>query len=135
MARTLTFLGQTLGDGVVKIEPAVRPMTEPAILTGLFAEAAQVSSESRNLIYVLAVTCHLKKADELLFAERVIEIQEFAGLTGQMQIKEGATVKLRWNDCTLDAVPPPPVLAGFGGRFVAEWALTFIGSSRPEPVS
>lgn len=132
MAKTLTFRGQALGDGEVKIESDTRPATPLAILTGLFAENAQVSSESRNLLYALIVTIFMKKADEVLFAQRVVEIQELAGLSGQMLIKDGATTKIRWNDCILAEVPRAEVQDGFGGRWTPQWQVTFVGSSRPE---
>ena len=132
MERTLTFRNEQIGDGNVAVVPGTAPVTPPAILPALFATNAQISSESRNLLHALTVVIHMTRADEIAFAKRAIQIQQLVGLSGQLLIKEGSTVKVRWNDCYLAEAPSAEVAEGFGGRFTPGWRLTFWGSLPPE---
>ena len=132
MERTLHFRGVQFADGVVKIEPALAPQTALGILSGLYFEAASVVSDSRNLLYALEVTVHNKEASELAFARAALTLQQYAGLSGLMQVKDGATVKINWVECWLMAAPKPDVLEGFGGRFTPAWVFTFVGPEAPE---
>ncbi|MCC6359343.1 MAG: hypothetical protein IT450_11425 [Phycisphaerales bacterium] len=132
MARTLTFRNETLGDGGVMILPGTAPATPPAVLSALFSENARISSESRNLVHALTFAVHMTKADEIAFARRAMQIQMLAGLAGQLLYRDGATTKVRWNDCILAEAPQVDVPEGFGGRFTPGWRLTFWGSLPPE---
>jgi hypothetical protein len=126
LARTLWYRGFQVGDGVVKIEPGLAPQTPPGIQTALFFDTAEVVSQSHNYLYKLTVHVHLKKADELAFSAAAEDLQELAGVSGTLEIRDGSTVKRRWS-CTLMPVGEPDVLDGFGGRFTASWPLLLCG--------
>ncbi|MBE7507804.1 MAG: hypothetical protein HS101_16175 [Planctomycetia bacterium] len=132
MARILTFRNETLGDGGVMILPATAPATPPAVLTSLFSDNAQISSESRNLLHALTVSVYMVKSDEIALAKRAMQIQMLVGLSGAMLVKVDGVSKVRWNDCILADAPQVEVPEGFGGRFTPGWRLTFWGSLPPE---
>lgn len=132
MATRLMFQGSQIGDGIVRMPPATAPQTPPAVLTGLFAERAQVVALSRNLLSVLRVGVWLKRADEVALAEACMDVQLLVGHSGRMEIFDGSTRVVDWPECVLSEAPEPDVLDGFGGRFVREWMLTFIGGESPE---
>lgn len=132
MATHLIFRGVQLGDGITRLPPATAPQTPPAVLAGLFAERAQVVALSRNVLFVQRVGLWLKRGDEVALAAAVMDIQQLAGLDGRLEIFDGAVRVVDWAECILSESPEPEVLEGFGGRFVREWMLTFIGGEPPE---
>lgn len=132
MATHLMFRGVQLGDGITRLPPATAPQTPPAVLSGLFAERAQVVAISRNLLFVQRVGVWLKRGDEVALAAAVLDIQQLAGLAGRLEIFAGSSRVVDWPDCVLSDAPEPELLDGFGGRFVREWMLSFIGGEAPE---
>lgn len=132
MATHLVFRGVQLGDGIVRMPPASAPQTPPAVLSGLLAEAAQVVAVSRNLLHTLRVGVWMRRADEVALAAAVMDVQLLAGLAGRLEIYSGAGRVVDWPECVLGDAPQPDVLDGFGGRFVREWTLSFIGEHSPE---
>lgn len=132
MATRLLFQGSQIGDGIVRMPPATVAQTPPAVLVGLFAERAQVVALSRNLLSALRVGVWIKRADEVALAAACMDVQGLVGLSGRMEILDGSSRVVDWPECVLSEVPEPDVLDGFGGRFVREWMLTFIGSAPPD---
>ena len=97
MATHLMFRGVQLGDGITRLPPATAPQTPPAVLSGLFAERAQVVAISRNLLFVQRVGVWLKRGDEVALAAAVLDIQQLAGLAGRLEIFAGSSrVVARW---------------------------------------
>lgn len=134
MATRLMFRGSQIGDGIVRMPPATAPQTPPAVLTGIFAERAQVVAISRNLLSVLRVIVWINRADEVALAAACMDIQLLVGLSGRLEIFDDGTSTrvVDWPECVLSEAPEPDVLDRFGGRFVREWMLTFTGGERPE---
>lgn len=131
MARTLHFLGQQIGTGLVQVTTAHAAATPAAVLTGLFQTHARVVSESINLVFTLRPVVYHRAADEIAFAAFAHAIQSLLGMTGLMEIKEGSTVKIRFEPATLLEAGEPQVAEAFGGRFTRAWALAFTGAAAP----
>ena len=129
MARTLKFGTDQLGTQIVKIVPATAPQTPPVIGVGVFFDSGLVASQQRNLIYRVTVFVAYKAADELIFAANSDLLQRLLGLQKNVGIYDGGTLKAQGVNWFFEDAPPPDTLPGFGGRFIAEWPLTFVGQA------
>lgn len=132
MARQLYFRNVAIGTHFIAMPPAATLVTPPGILPGVFQPKAAVSSLSRNLLYKMTMTIALKAATEVAFAEAAMAIQEYQGLTGLLEVRDGGSTPLTWRDAVFFGAPAPSILPGFGGLFTAEWPLDFVSSLRPE---
>ena len=129
MAQILKFRNQQIGDHLIKEEPATVLATPVAVGTGLFADVALLNADSRNLIYQTVITVSLVRADPFLFNRVARLILELQGLSGRVELYDGASLKVSGDDWFFLSAPRPDKLPGFGGRFIPEWPLLFAGSS------
>jgi hypothetical protein len=133
MARQLYFMGQRVGDNIVKIVPDNSAQTPPSRHTGLFQQFTSVNADSINIQRCIRVSIDMSKDNEVRFAREVDKIQRLTGQRGDVEIRDGGlSTPLRMNDWLLDQAGPPNVPGGFGGRFTGEWELVFIGDSPAE---
>lgn len=132
MADVLYFNGTALGDYIIRPLSSTRPATQPNAQSALFQENADVVSTSRNLVHSKTFFVKMKKADQWAFDQAAEAIQRLVGMTGTVEVKIDGQVKLRWAGVTFFSAPEPETSGNFGARWVAEWPLTFISSSKPE---
>ncbi len=131
MPRQLYFRNTLFSDHLIKIGPGTTAATPPAVMPGLYQTNARIASDSRNLVHAVTFHVALVKSDELALSSAAQAGQEYLGLSGRVQVKDGSTVKLDWPTCWFMQAGALDVLDGFGGRFVASWPLTFVGEQKP----
>lgn len=132
MARQLYFRNVAFGTYFIQMPPGATLVTPPGVMPGVFQPLAAVMSDSRNLLYKMSFHIALKAATEVAFAEAAMAIQEYQGLQGTLEVRDGGSTPLIWYDAVFFNAPTPNILPGFGGHFVDDWPLDFVGSSRPE---
>lgn len=130
MARQLYFRNTLFSDHLIKIVPGTQAGTPPAVMPGLYQTNARIASDSRNLIHAVTFHIALTKTNELTLSNAAQAAQEYLGLSGRVQVKDGGTTYLDWLVCFFAQAGAVDVLDGFGGRFVPSWALTFIGDKK-----
>ena len=128
----LFFRNQQIGDWYVKSVSVDEALTPPARRAGLWQDRAAISAEGRNLLYAQQFFVALKRDTSLALNEAVSMIRELQTLQGDVEVRDGAAVKLSCEDWLLDQVGIANVLEGFGGRFVRSLTLFFIGETPPE---
>lgn len=131
MARQFYFRNTLFSDHLIKIVPGTQAGTPPGVMPGLYQTNARVASDSRNLIHTVTFHIALVKTNELTLSNAAQARQEYLGLSGRVQVKEGGSTLLDWPVCWFAQAGALDVLDGFGGRFVPSWALTFIGETKP----
>ncbi|MFO0971820.1 MAG: hypothetical protein U1A27_00060 [Phycisphaerae bacterium] len=131
MADTCRFSQQTLGDQATSWVVRNAPLTPPAMQAGIWRDAGGLSTESRNMMRTLEVTVTLKRTTSFALSAAVDAIQSWQGRRGEVQIRSGGAVKIRSTDdqWTLERVELSGVDPGFGGRWVRDLLLRFVGSS------
>lgn len=132
MAQQLLFNGIAVGDYLTKFEPTNVTLTPPARRTGLYQDAADVNSDSRNMLNALRFTVAVKRSDNIAAVEAISLIQNMQGLVGEIELKDGAVSKVLCTDWTIDNVSAPTLLEGFGGRYTDQLVITAIGKTPPE---
>lgn len=131
MARQLYFRNTLFSDHLIKIVPGTTAATPPGVMPGLYQTNARIASDSRNLIHTVTFHIALTKTNELTLSNAAQAAQEYQGLSGRVQVKDGGSTLLDWLVCTFAQAGALDVLDGFGGRFVSSWPLTFIGELKP----
>lgn len=129
MARILMFGTTQIGDGVVSTYPAGGPQSQLGIGVAVFHDAAGLVVQERNYLHRQIVAVHYKAANEVTFARNVDTVMRLGLTRGTLQYLVDGDLKFEGLNWILEPVPPPRPLPGFGGRFIAEWELTFTGAT------
>jgi len=122
----------TLGDGVVKVQPATRAESPLGVQAGIFQRYGFLNADTTNLVYRQRVTVFLKRTTEQAANEAILAIQAYVNAKGDMEIREDADVVIRCRDWYLEGVAEPDLAPAFGSRFTPGLDLIFAGERAPE---
>lgn len=133
MARLLYFRSQQIGDHLVRYEPLDAPVTPPAVIAGLWREAAEIDTSSRNMLWSELMVVSLVRATPEIAEAAVAAIRGLQGLRGAVAVRVDGVLKWQTSDqWTLQSVEGAGLAAAFGGRFTPELSMTFIGGDAPQ---
>jgi hypothetical protein len=132
MAQQLYFRNTAIGTHLVKFESTRSLVTPPTIAAGLFADTALINADSRNQLFSLRVWVAIVAASNIALNSAAEALWDLQGVQGDVEIRDGAAVKVRCRDWFLAEAAELNLADGFGGRFTPAWPLRFIGMTRPE---